>query len=175
MTYPNYIIHYHHNQAVFLHSVLENGYTKAKEILSKSPVARISREEYVDERLMIEGHIRNEFYKKGGFPRRHFPLYACLGESKYLEQDCFTKYIIPLSVFTKEQISFTFTDSMFSVHGLKPEVYLVDELDMMVERHGLKFPEVQIWDDKPIIDWIESLDEKKRLKYVREYSVEVRG
>lgn len=155
MNYPDYIVHYHHNQAKFLHSILENGYLKAKEILSNSPVERLSREEYVDERIIIENHIRAEFYKKGGMPTRNFPLYASLGESKYLDwQDCFTKYIIPLSAFNKEQISFTYTDSMFTVHNLKPEVFLIDELSKMVDKFGMKSPEVQIWDDKPLRDWI---------------------
>ncbi len=156
MTYPKYIVHYHHKDAKFLHSVLENGYRKAKELLSTSPVDRISRDEYVDHRIMIENHIKSEFYRKGGLPKRIYPLYASLGESKYLDwQECFTKYVIPLSVFDKTQISFTFTDSMFDVHELKPEVFLIDELDQMIEKYGLKSPEVQIWDAKPLKDYIE--------------------
>lgn len=155
LKYPDYLVHYHHNQATLFHSILEQGYTRSKEILRNSPLASIAKEEYVDERIIVENHIRTEFYKKGGIPLRNFPLYASLGESKYLEgNSVFTKIIIPLSVFNKEQLSFTFTDSMFKVHNLKPEVFLINELSLMIDIYGLKSPEAQIWDDEPLRNWI---------------------
>ena len=39
---------------------------------------------------------------------------------------------------------------MFAVHEMKPSVYLLDELEIMVNTHGLRSPEAQVWDDKPL-------------------------
>lgn len=151
MNHPDYLVYYQHKNSPRFQNILELGYGRAKELLMNSSSNYRAKEDYLDNRIIIENHIKHEFLKKGGMPRRVFPVYMSLGESKYLEKEtCFNKIRIPLAIFSGHQISFTYSDSMFKVHDFKPEVFLIKELGEMVRRYGLKSPEAQVWDDFPL-------------------------
>lgn len=151
MFIPDYLVYYHHRNSPMYQNILELGYHQAKEILSRNYHKKRSRPDYIDDKILIEHHIKYEFMKKGGIPKRVFPVYMSLGESEYLEKvEEFEKFKIPLKIFKRDQLSFTYCDSMFKVHELKPEVFMLDELEDMINKYGFKSPEVQIWDDSPI-------------------------
>ena len=138
-------------------NILELGYNEAKELLNDIHPKR-GKAEYLDNRILIEKYILEQFKSKGGIQKRKYPVYMSLGESTYLEKhvgEYFDKYSFPISIFNSKQISITYSDSMFSVHKMKPQVFLLDEIELMYDNCEINSPEVQVWDDKPLLDFIQ--------------------
>lgn len=122
--------------------------------------------QYLAKRKMAEQWVRSGLIAKGGKPKAHYPIPAVLGTSKWIVKNApdpekHGEIQIPLSVFTKDDISFTYPDSMISYwFGLeKPEAFFHPDL------HGIIFtlPEIlSIVEQKgmPEEDWDTKLTEQ---------------
>jgi len=141
-------------------------------------------EVYLSERKKCEKWLKEEFIKKGGTPKQEYPIYTVLGVSEKIEKhmikDKIGKVQIPLSIFEKNEVSFTFIDSMYSkflvenkthehyiadYHG---KVFTYDEISKIIDEKGeLKkgwwgklpddfFPyiEAQVWNGEKLKNYI---------------------
>jgi len=127
---------------------------QAKGFLNKNDVGWRSEENYLDDRIEIEKWIKTHFINNGGIPKRENPLIMSLGVEMEYEKvpEYKNKLIIPLSIFSRSQITFTFLDSMVMVkkYGKKHNPYMLDEINTMINNHGVGYIEAQIWDDEPL-------------------------
>jgi hypothetical protein len=123
---------------------------------------------YLQHRKEHEKILRNKFIKKGGKPKRLFPIYAILGESPSgphdLENEYNFKIKIPMRLFSNEDISFTYPDSLYEVppddiqrlhlkRNVEPTIYRFDEIEMVIERYKVyeiknHYIEAQILNDE---------------------------
>jgi len=141
-------------------------------------------EKYWSKRRETEQWLRNEFIKKGGQPKTEYPHYMVLGESSYIhegyEGKC-SEIRIPLSAFNKQEISFTYPDSMVSrwLEEQKHEIYYhsdyhgkvftLPEILKLTAQYGIPeqewkhepdraydfFVEAQIWNFEPLRQYME--------------------
>lgn len=95
---------------------------------------------YLKDRRETEQWVREGFIAKGGKPQDSYPIPMVLGSSKWLEENAPTRGVgteirIPLSIFTENDVSFTYPDSMISYwFGRdKPAEYYLPAL------HGIVF------------------------------------
>lgn len=89
---------------------------------------------YLQARRQVERWLRREFIAKGGRPQDPHPIYLVLGRSAWMRNAvneltlATTDEIeVPLSLFTLDDISFTYPDSMVSAmlaHEQDPAYYL---------------------------------------------------
>ncbi|MCB0058724.1 MAG: hypothetical protein KDE45_16925 [Caldilineaceae bacterium] len=75
--------------------------------------------QYLAARRDSEAWVRAEFIAKGGRPQAGYPISCVLGSSGWLEQAAPERAIhaairIPLALFTADDVSFTYPDSMIS-------------------------------------------------------------
>ncbi len=137
--------------------------------------------EYLQERRVIEAWLREEFRSKRGRILTEHPIYFYLGDlpedSASCTIDSSTHEIrVPLSIFDRDTVSFTYPDSMIS-YGIshqergrpyrKPyhgQVFTYEEMEQALATYG--FPgesskrhlqtsydrviEMQIWDSAPL-------------------------
>jgi hypothetical protein len=114
--------------------------------------------QYWNDRQAAEQWVRELFIAKGRKPKAKYPICMALGSSPWLErakpdQAAYGEIRIPLDIFSEDDVSFTFPDSMVS-HWFakdKPEgLYMPDyhgvvftrtEILALVEEKGL--PEVE--------------------------------
>jgi hypothetical protein len=142
--------------------------------------------QYLKTRRQIEYRLREEFIAKGGKPRESYPIYMIYGRSKWLIEapdaktlSTTTEIQIPLSLFQKQDLSFTYPDSMVSFlllnqkdspyylsdfHG---KVFILDEIQALVQSNGLpggkwgnnlpryfaNYIEVQVWNQEPLLEY----------------------
>lgn len=101
--------------------------------------------QYLAARKESEAWVRAGFIAKGGRPQASYPISCVLGSSRWLEQAApkratHAEIRIPLSLFTADDVSFTYPDSMISrwFGRDKPAEYYQPEL------HGRVFtlPEI---------------------------------
>jgi hypothetical protein len=138
--------------------------------------------DYLQLRRQVEEWLRREFIAKGGQPRTDYPIYMVWGRSKWMETmiDEITlattvEIQVPLSMFDKKAVSFTYPDSMVSYilnmernpdyylskyHG---QVFTLPEMRAILEVNGLpgykwgtelpsdmaNYIEAQVWDHEP--------------------------
>lgn len=133
---------------------------------------------YLSKRKQVEFDLKSEFQRKGGLPKQDFPIYFMLGRPPWATEVVDTVTLstteeieVPLSVFDKTDISFTYPDSMVSAmiaeqrnaEYYEPEyhgkLFTFDEIVRIVDIKGLpgdrwqtKMPrnlahyiEVQVW------------------------------
>lgn len=78
-------------------------------------LSRFSDPEYLTRRLTVEQKIRDEFIAKGGKPVLKHPIYFFLGRNAEFEKHERNKgYRVRLRDLSKDCVSFTYGDSMFS-------------------------------------------------------------
>ncbi len=140
--------------------------------------------QYLKNRKDTEQWVRKAFLAKGGRPKDEFPISMVLGSSKWLEKASpdpkqHGEIRIPLSIFTFEDVSFTYPDSMLSrwfgqdkpaefyqaeFHGIiftLPEIFLIVEKNGMPEEDWeIKLPErlapyieAQVWNRGILLDY----------------------
>ena len=129
---------------------------------------------YLKRRRETESWLRHEFVQKGGRPISKYPHYFVVEQARWIEEaydDQSHKIQIPISAFSPEHISFTYTDSMVSYwlqsqtdkvyyhpeyHG---QVFLLEEIINIIDKFGIPdeewrtdearrynlFIEAQIW------------------------------
>jgi hypothetical protein len=110
--------------------------------------------QYLKDRKDTERWVREAFIAKGGKPKDEFPIPMVLGSSKWLveaapDREKHGEIRIPLSLFTEQDVSFTYPDSMISrwfgqekpaeyyqaeLHG---HVFTLSEILSIVERKGM--------------------------------------
>jgi hypothetical protein len=151
-TYPDFLCYYFRHRPTF-RSILDRGASSAKELLSRRDTGWRSRGDYIDFRIAVEAWVRTEFFKKGGQPRRLHPIYMSLGIERMMEDDPSYrgKLVLPLCIFDRTQVSFTYLDSMHTKEGRRPLVFMTEEIPMMIESFGSGYTEAQVWDDSPLI------------------------
>jgi hypothetical protein len=143
---------------------------------------------YLRDRKQTEQWVREEFIAKGGQPQASYPIPMVLGESKWIVKNAphpaaHGEIRIPLSVFTEQDVSFTYPDSMISlwfgrekpVEYYMPEyhgkVFLISEILSIVEARGLPedewetglsddlapYIEAQVWNHEPLNEFKKAL------------------
>ncbi|PCJ58193.1 MAG: hypothetical protein COA79_14330 [Planctomycetota bacterium] len=139
-------------------------------------------DDYLDKRRVVEKELYEKFIKKGGVTTRRHPYYLWWDGKTIPEQfelKDYTSIKIKLSDFPKESLSFTYPDSMGSINASKnPDlakpyhgiVFTYDEIleffktnefptggwEKFGKVYFAKAIEVQLWTDKPIIDYLEN-------------------
>jgi len=153
---PNFITHYHlSDRDPFLslsdldsdieHPVFTEMLNKHKE---DAAYRRRYGKKYLKMRKDSETKLRGLFEARGGKPKRRYPLYFVLGESKWFRSlnEKHTEVRIPISELSADTTSITFPDSFMAMHSKdKPyheKVYLLSELGEVVRLYGL--PNVQV-------------------------------
>ena len=127
---------------------------------------------YMRRRRELEEVARALFVQKGGTPKRKYPDYMVVGECPWLatwyrESDYLR---IPVARFDPMTISFsygdlfpTFSDRARDGREYRRQIYTLEEITEVIERHGLpqhwnpdgalgpeRYVEVQVWDDVPV-------------------------
>lgn len=141
--------------------------------------------QYLQARRYAENWLRAEFIAKGGKPQDPYPVYMVLGRTAWMatavnEMTLATtsEIEVPLALFTAEDISFTYPDSMVSAmlaHEQDPRYYLPDyhgklftlpEILAILQDRGLpgeswgqlppgwaNYIEAQVWNRAPLLAW----------------------
>ncbi len=99
---------------------------------------------YLRERRETEQWVREQFVLRGGHPREVYPIYTVLGSSPWVvahaDPSTHAEIQISLSIFSEDDVSFTYPDSMISHwfgRDRPAEVYLP-------ELHGRVFTRTEI-------------------------------
>jgi hypothetical protein len=144
---------------------------------------------YLDFRKQVELGMRAGFAKKGGKPVDQHPIYLVLGSPKWMQAISDLKTLettetirIPLSLIRRDEVSFTYPDSMVSAlmameknpeyyepeyHG---QVFTWTEMKQIIEKKGLPgegwetrmpkhyahYIEAQVWNRKALVEYLES-------------------
>lgn len=156
-----------------------------------NPVADRFKEpaQYLHNRRQAEQWVMSEFIAQGGNPKENYPLYAVLGYSQWMEDNLsaleLSSVRVPLSVFSHQDISFTYPDSMVTYwlgadkesahyqsqyHG---KIFTLSDLDRLEDIYGapedkgrtalwegmgpyIEYIEAQIWNPQPLYDYLNS-------------------
>jgi hypothetical protein len=141
--------------------------------------------EYITNRKKTEVFVRNRFIQKGRKPTDDYPLYMIVQDSEWLQKngplnDEGKKIVLPLFIFSVDDVSFTIPDSMVSFwlfHEQKNPLYkkeihgiAFDKIEIIeyLNTHGLpefskdklhppelpQYIEVQVWNRKIIYDYL---------------------
>jgi len=111
-------------------------------------------EQYLRERRATEVWVRVGFIAKGGKPKDAYPISMVLGESPWMvenlpDREKHGEIRLPISLFTRDDVSFTYPDSMISYglsrdkpaefyqSGLHGIIFTLDEISDLVEARGL--------------------------------------
>lgn len=176
MNIPNYLTYFYRDDQNIFDVITNYNDTQAESILSNDTQWR-GDGTYLKHRKKHEQLMRNKFIKRGGVPKREFPIYMILGDSPKSAHDLHNHYsnylTISLKFFSKEMISFTYPDSLYKVplndlgklnleRETDPHIYLIDELEYIINTyqvylHNNHYIEAQIWDDKPLLKYKSSL------------------
>lgn len=169
MNVPDYLTYYFRDNQKPFEVLTDLDDNVAKALLRNDTLWR-GDGTYLTHRKNHEKVIRDLFIQKGGRPKRDYPIYAILGESPIGPHDLENEYIykinIPLHEFTRNDISFTYPDSLYEVplddlgrlylqRNDVPIVYTIDELSNVIEKYHVyeynnHYMEAQIWNDEPV-------------------------
>lgn len=143
--------------------------------------------DYLHARRQTEAWLRAEFIARGGQPQQPYPIYMVFGRTRWLDLNAdpitlatTAEMDIPISLFTAQDISFTYPDSMISrllAEQKDPDYYLPDyhgklftlpEMVSIVASKGLpgvawgnnlpptlaNYIEAQVWNQQILFDFI---------------------
>lgn len=181
---PKYLTHFYRKGQKPFQNICDIDIQEAEKILKKDTEWR-GDGTYFSERIKHEKLLRSLFIEAGGKPKRKNPIYMILGDSPTgphdLNNDYEQKIQLPLAIFKSDVISFTYPDSMYKIplneldrldleKNDSPKIYRMEELDYVIKTfevyvHNNHYIEAQIWDDKPIKDFIESNKYYKEIIY----------
>jgi hypothetical protein len=144
--------------------------------------------QYLQARRQVEEWLHQEFIAKGGKPQEPYPIYMVLGRTRWMEAAlnavtlATTSAIeVPLSLFTANDISFTYPDSMVSAmlaHEQNPAYYLPEyhgrlftlpQMLAILQERGLpgdtwgnnlpdgwaNYIEAQVWNREPLLAYMQ--------------------
>lgn len=132
--------------------------------------------DYFEIRRGLESEAREMFIRKGGKPVRAYPHYLTLGECPWLLgwYPHGKQLRISVDIFDPDTLSFTYGDLFPTMRvrdgkRYRGMLYTLDEIGRLVEELGLpqewnpdglrgpeRYIEVQVWDDKPLSEFIKS-------------------
>ncbi|MBW6420057.1 hypothetical protein KX729_01210 [Rhizobium sp. XQZ8] len=175
---PKIITHNHHPDGVLLANVCDLPLADAEKVMSRQRAAtgRPLKANYLQRRFETEAWLIDARKHLLGPTPRHRPIYFFLGDftdNSDPERPC--SLVMPLDAFPPDVLTFTFPDSMASfafgtldkhAHERRPyhgRVFTLREIVDVVREFGFpdrnvdtdRFIEVQVWDDKPVLDFIE--------------------
>lgn len=178
---PDYLCHYYEGSRGAFRNLSDLPPDQAESILSAirergEGFASQRKTEYLTIRHELETTIRALFIEKGGQPVRERPHYMILGSCLWLmswyQSGCELR--IPLAQFEPTQVSFTYGDSFPAMRygdgkPYRRQVYTLAELPDVVACYGLpqewnpdgakgpdRYIEAQVWDDRPLREWVGS-------------------
>ena len=146
---------------------------------------RLKQTQYMPYRRKVEQQVRLAFIQKGGRPTRENPHYMILGRSPHWEELEPHVVVVPLTKFSSDKISFTYTDSFYTfsdstLHGRSiPKtphhrtVYRMGDIHDVVRQYGMPpgytdpneefdvYIEAQIWDDVPLQNYLRAKPERR--------------
>jgi len=174
---PDYITYYFRDGQKPFEVLTDLDPDVAQEILKNDTLWR-GDGTYLKHRKEHEGKLRECFVRRGGKPTRKHPIYAILGESPTdphdLENEYAYKLRLPLDIFPRDEICFTYPDSLYEVppddlgrlyleRSMNPTVYTIEELgqviqDYRVYEYNNHYIEAQIWNEKPILPFAKRID-----------------
>jgi hypothetical protein len=141
---------------------------------------------YLSFRKQVERKLRDDFLRKGGRTIENYPIYLVLGRPRWTQVSADPKtiastdeIIVPLSILSAEDVSFTYPDSMVSAiitaernpeyyeHDYHGRVFTLEEIKKIIEQKGLpgeewqtKMPkhyahyvEAQVWNRQVLVDY----------------------
>ncbi|MER8785254.1 MULTISPECIES: hypothetical protein [unclassified Mesorhizobium] len=180
---PEEITHNFHPEGPFLANLCDLPPAEAEEILQRHRDLgrRTIKANYLRRRMDTETWLIGERQRLLGNTRRNRPIYFFLGDfadGKDPSRPC--SLVMPLGVFSPSVLTFTFPDSMASLpiatlesHRLERrpyhgKVFTLGEIRRVVAEFGLpgehwrsdylrrfdRFIEVQVWDDRPILEFL---------------------
>ncbi len=173
MTYPKYLSYfYRKNQILF--TVLSDMNERVAENTLREDVLGRGGGTYLKYRKKHEHYLRNKFIEKGGLPKRTYPIYMILGDSPTGSHDLNKEYelkmTIPLSLFSSEDLSFTYPDSLYKVplnsldqifleRDEAPNIYTLQEIPDLIDAYKVydydnHYIEAQIWNKEPLNKWM---------------------
>ncbi|MCM1989110.1 hypothetical protein [Oceanirhabdus seepicola] len=172
-TVPNYLTHFYRKGEKPFQNICDLDIQVAEKIL-KNDIEWRGDGTYLSARKQHEELLRSLFIKIGGKPIRKNPIYMILGDSPTgphnLNTDYEVKVKLPLEIFKSDIISFTYPDSMYKIslseldklyleRNNSPRIYRLEELKDVIKKfevyiHNNHYIEAQIWDDKPIKEFI---------------------
>lgn len=170
---PNFLTHFYRKSQKPFQNICDLNIQTAEKIL-KEDINWRGDGTYLSARIQHEELLRSMFIKKGGKPIRKNPIYMILGNSPTgphdLNNDYEQKIQLPLAIFKSDIISFTYPDSMYEIllneldklyleRTDSPQIYIMEELPYIAETfevyaHNNHYIEAQIWDDKPIEEFM---------------------
>lgn len=134
--------------------------------------------DYLNIRRQVEEKLRKRFIERGGKPKRQYPIYFVLGESKWFQSinDNQVKVQIPICDLPNDRVSITFPDSFLAMTAThKPyfeKVYFLNEINELIAEYGRPkdevpetyekywegdfelYYEVQVWDDEILLPYL---------------------
>ena len=159
---PDYIVHYSRGEPFrTLTSVPEAQWSQTLPTLNEDNawgLARFKDLTYLSQRLEVEKQMRANFLLKGGKPILLNPIYCFLGRNAKFEESPKNRgYKISLKDISENAISFTYGDSMLSLHEenrrlsgpryqheLCGQIFSLEELGLLAADSGLHM-EAQLW------------------------------
>lgn len=126
---------------------------------------------YLAHRKRHEQLLREQFIGRGRKSKRHHPIYMILGDSPTGPHDMTAGYDylirIPLSLFSAEEVSSTYPDSLYKVplddlgrlyleRNTSPTVYRLEELPWVISTYRVyeysnHYVEAQVWDKARVL------------------------
>lgn len=184
-TLPEVITHNYDPQRPFLNSLCDLPPEEAEKVLQaiRDSGKRIIKADYLSRRFDTETWLISEKRRLLGPTRRTRPIYFFLGhfaDGRDWSRAC--SIVMPLRLIPDEVLTFTYPDSMasFSIatreshrfdrqpyHG---QVYTRAQIKGVIEAYGMpsregntdpsrrydRFVEVQVWDERPVIEFLGS-------------------
>ncbi|RWO08717.1 MAG: hypothetical protein EOS08_31800 [Mesorhizobium sp.] len=184
-TIPEVVTHNYDPGGVFLANLCDLPLGEAEQVLQRIRDAgkRTIKANYLGRRLKTEAWLINERQRLLGQTRRNRPIYFFLGDfadGQDLSRPC--SMVMPLAEFPSDVLTFTYPDSMASLpiatrddhrperqpyHG---QVFTLHQIKRVVEEFGMpgerwrtdhlrrhdRFIEVQVWDERPILEFLSS-------------------
>ncbi len=170
---PNYLTHFYRTGQKPFQNICDLGIEAAERILLNDIDWR-GDGTYLSARIRHEELLWLKFTEVGGIPKRKHPIYMILGDSPTGPHDLHNEYdhkiILPLSIFKPEDVGFTYPDSMYKLplneldklyleRNEEPHVYRMEELAGLIKiyevyKYNNHYIEAQVWNDKPIIDFL---------------------
>lgn len=166
---PEYLTYFFRKEQPLFHVLCDLEEDAAEEILKHDVLWR-GDGTYLTHRKQHERTLRELFIAKGGQPVRQYPIYMILGDSPGGPHDLNLEYAynvtIPFSIFTPEDVSFTYPDSLYEIplddlgrlhlnRNIHPVVYRWEELESVITRYSVyeynnHYVEAQVWNDAPL-------------------------
>jgi predicted HTH domain antitoxin len=168
MPVPDYLTYFFRNGQVPFQTICDLDESEAQAILRRDTLWR-GDGTYLSHRKRHERLLRKKFVAKGGKPVRQHPIYMILGDCPQGPHDLHREYdykiILPVALFSPDDISFTYPDSLYEVplddlgrlyldRNVSPVVYRLEEIRHVIEmyqvyKYNHHYVEAQVWNDEP--------------------------